>query len=29
MPDKERILSLDLMYNDIPMPFVIKRIDGH
>jgi AraC family transcriptional regulator, transcriptional activator of pobA len=28
MPEKERILSLDLMYNDAPMPFVIKRVEG-
>ena len=28
MPDKEKIQSLDLTYNDIPMPFVIKKIDG-
>jgi AraC family transcriptional regulator, transcriptional activator of pobA len=28
MPEKERILSLDLMYNDIPMPFVIKGMNG-
>jgi AraC-like DNA-binding protein len=28
MPDNERILSLDLKYQDAPMPFVIKRMDG-
>jgi AraC family transcriptional regulator, transcriptional activator of pobA len=28
MPDKEGIYSLDLMYNDTPMPFVIKKLDG-
>jgi AraC family transcriptional regulator, transcriptional activator of pobA len=28
MPVKEKILSLDLMYKDMPMPFVIKRLDG-
>jgi AraC family transcriptional regulator, transcriptional activator of pobA len=28
MPDKERIFSLDLIYNDQPMPFVIKKMEG-
>jgi AraC family transcriptional regulator, transcriptional activator of pobA len=28
MSDKERIFSLDLMYNDAPMPFVIKTVEG-
>jgi AraC family transcriptional regulator, transcriptional activator of pobA len=28
MQDKDRIFSLDLMYNDVPMPFVIKKLDG-
>jgi AraC family transcriptional activator of pobA len=28
MPEKERIFSLDLMYNDLPMPFVIKKMEG-
>jgi AraC family transcriptional regulator, transcriptional activator of pobA len=28
MPDKEGIYSLDLMYNDEAMPFVIKKLDG-
>ena len=28
MPDKEKIYSLDLMYNDLPMPFVIKKLEG-
>ena len=28
MSDKEKIYSLDLMYNDLPMPFVIKKLEG-
>jgi AraC family transcriptional regulator, transcriptional activator of pobA len=28
MPDKERIFSLDLQYKDMPVPFVIKKLDG-
>jgi AraC family transcriptional regulator, transcriptional activator of pobA len=28
MSDKEKIYSLDLMYNDTPMPFVIKKMEG-
>jgi AraC family transcriptional regulator, transcriptional activator of pobA len=28
MSEKEKIFSLDLMYNDVPMPFVIKRLEG-
>jgi AraC family transcriptional activator of pobA len=27
MPDKDKIYSLDLMYNDSPMPFVIKTME--
>lgn len=27
MPDKDKIYSLDLLYNDIPMPFVIKTME--
>lgn len=28
MSDKDKIFSLDLMYNDVPMPFVIKKLEG-
>ncbi len=28
MAEKDKIFSLDLMYNDVPMPFVIKKLDG-
>ncbi len=28
MADNDRIFSLDLVYNEAPMPFVIKKIDG-
>ncbi len=27
MPDKEKIYSLDLIYNGVPMPFVIKTME--
>ena len=28
MPDRDRIFSIDLKYNDVPMPFVIKKEEG-
>lgn len=28
MSGKEKIFSLDLMHNDVPMPFVIKKLEG-
>ena len=28
MAEKDKIFSLDLMYNDIPVPFVIKKLEG-
>jgi hypothetical protein len=28
MPEKENIYSLDLLYNGIPMPFVIKTMEA-
>lgn len=28
MPDRDKIFRIDLMYRDVPMPFVIKKFDG-
>jgi AraC-like DNA-binding protein len=28
MTEKDKIFSLDLLHNDIPMPFVIKKLEG-
>lgn len=28
MSEKDRIISLNLMHNDMPIPFVIKKVEG-
>jgi AraC family transcriptional regulator, transcriptional activator of pobA len=28
MPDRDKIFSIDLKFDDVPMPFVIKKVEG-